>query len=262
MGPASIREAVESIMDGCRAGAPARASNGVGLYDQARVMLRVAIVCDGAVPRFVDVPGGEGGVLAEAAGAAQLIDRLTSDAASGADYDVVLLDARTYDAAPLLALVARLSAGYPVLLMSTSDRAGAVLEALRTGARGCVTPDCSAQVLTAAAGTVAAGGIALSAEFAGMLQATPARYPDGPAAARPDLATRLSAREDEALSLIANGYTHAQVARRMGVTKSTVDTYVERIRTKLKVGNKADLTRAAIERRHAQLSHVIRDHAT
>jgi two-component system nitrate/nitrite response regulator NarL len=32
------------------------------------------------------------------------------------------------------------------------------------------------------------------------------------------------------------------------VTKATVDTYVERIRAKLQVGNKAELTRAALQR--------------
>jgi DNA-binding CsgD family transcriptional regulator len=35
----------------------------------------------------------------------------------------------------------------------------------------------------------------------------------------------------------------------MGVSRTTVDTYVERIRAKLHVGNKAELTRAALERR-------------
>jgi DNA-binding CsgD family transcriptional regulator len=33
----------------------------------------------------------------------------------------------------------------------------------------------------------------------------------------------------------------------MDVTKATVDTYVERIRAKLQLGNKAELTRAAID---------------
>jgi DNA-binding NarL/FixJ family response regulator len=58
----------------------------------------------------------------------------------------------------------------------------------------------------------------------------------------------LSPREEQALELIARGFTHAQAARRMGVSKTTVDTYVERIRIKLQVGNKAELTRAAINR--------------
>jgi DNA-binding CsgD family transcriptional regulator len=56
----------------------------------------------------------------------------------------------------------------------------------------------------------------------------------------------LSPREEETLDLIARGFTHAQVARRMGISKATVDTYVERIRGKLQVGNKAELTRAAM----------------
>jgi DNA-binding NarL/FixJ family response regulator len=33
----------------------------------------------------------------------------------------------------------------------------------------------------------------------------------------------------------------------MGLTEATVSTYVKRIRSKLNVGNKADLTRTAIE---------------
>jgi two-component system, NarL family, nitrate/nitrite response regulator NarL len=68
--------------------------------------------------------------------------------------------------------------------------------------------------------------------------------PAAPSEARPDL----SAREEQTLELIARGFTHAQVATRMGVRKATVDTYVERIRGKLQLGNKAELTRAALER--------------
>ncbi len=34
----------------------------------------------------------------------------------------------------------------------------------------------------------------------------------------------------------------------MGISKATVDTYIERIRGKLQVGNKAELIRAALER--------------
>jgi len=61
-------------------------------------------------------------------------------------------------------------------------------------------------------------------------------------------AVDLSPREEQVLQLISDGFTHSQVATRIGVTKATVDTYVERIRAKLKVGNKAELTRAALLR--------------
>jgi DNA-binding CsgD family transcriptional regulator len=58
----------------------------------------------------------------------------------------------------------------------------------------------------------------------------------------------LSVREDQVLQYIALGYTHCQIAQRLGISQHTVNTYVKRIREKLGVGNKADLTRAAMLR--------------
>ena len=102
-------------------------------------------------------------------------------------------------------------------------------------------------MLVAAVRTVASGGFALSSQLADILQGELARVP---AAAGTTAATpALSPREEEALDLVARGLTHAQAASRMGVSRATVDTYVERIRAKLHVGNKAELARAAIERR-------------
>jgi DNA-binding CsgD family transcriptional regulator len=65
--------------------------------------------------------------------------------------------------------------------------------------------------------------------------------------------TTLSNRERQALEYIARGFTHQQTASRMGVSKATVDTYIARIRTKLRLGNKAELALAAlryVEPRH------------
>ncbi|WP_328379831.1 response regulator transcription factor [Streptomyces sp. NBC_00440] len=56
----------------------------------------------------------------------------------------------------------------------------------------------------------------------------------------------LSEREQQVLSQIAQGRTHGQIATRLGISQHTVDTYVKRIRVKLDVGNKAELTRAAL----------------
>jgi DNA-binding NarL/FixJ family response regulator len=58
----------------------------------------------------------------------------------------------------------------------------------------------------------------------------------------------LSCREEEVLQQIARGLTHGQIAQRLGISRYTVDTYIRRIRAKLGVGNKAELTRAAILR--------------
>jgi DNA-binding NarL/FixJ family response regulator len=63
---------------------------------------------------------------------------------------------------------------------------------------------------------------------------------------------QLSDREDQVLRQIAHGLTHGQIATRLGISPHTVDTYVKRIRSKLGVGNKAELTRAALLRRPAE----------
>ncbi len=57
---------------------------------------------------------------------------------------------------------------------------------------------------------------------------------------------QLSDREEQVLRLIATGLTHGQIATRLRISPHTVDTYVKRIRSKLGVGNKAELTRAAL----------------
>jgi DNA-binding NarL/FixJ family response regulator len=57
---------------------------------------------------------------------------------------------------------------------------------------------------------------------------------------------KLSKREEQVLRQIAHGLTHGQIATRLGISPHTVDTYVKRIRSKLGVGNKAELTRAAL----------------
>ncbi|MFB7740434.1 response regulator transcription factor [Streptomyces sp. NPDC056112] len=56
----------------------------------------------------------------------------------------------------------------------------------------------------------------------------------------------LAPREREALQHIAAGRTYMQTARRMGLSKHTVDAYLRRIRAKLGISNTAELTRLAV----------------
>lgn len=158
--------------------------------------------------------------------------------------DVVLLDLYHSDDEPCLPIVAQLRTVMKVLVISASARPADVLGAIRAGASGYVTKLADPDMLVSAVRTVAAGGFALSSQLADILQSQLA----APAAAdpAPEPVSPLSPREEQALTLIAKGFTHAQTATRMGVSKATVDTYVERIRAKLQVGNKADLTRAAL----------------
>jgi DNA-binding CsgD family transcriptional regulator len=54
-------------------------------------------------------------------------------------------------------------------------------------------------------------------------------------------ASRLSAREREVLRLLAGGRTYSAIARRMGLSPHTVDTYLRRIRAKTGISNRIQL---------------------
>jgi DNA-binding NarL/FixJ family response regulator len=212
-------------------------------------MIRVAIVDDHPIARrgieqvLAEVPGLR--VVASAASPADLAALLSgADLASGYP-DVMILDLYHDGDEPCLDAVAQLSAGTRVLVMSASGRPGDVLGAIRCGAAGYVTKQTGPEMIVTAVETVAAGGFYLSSQLADILQAELTREAPAPPA-RTARAGGLSPREEETLSLIARGFTHTQVATRMKVSKATVDTYVERIRAKLQVGNKAELTRAAL----------------
>jgi DNA-binding NarL/FixJ family response regulator len=114
-----------------------------------------------------------------------------------------------------------------------------VAGALRAGAYGCVTRHADDDELLRAVATVALGGLHVAPSLAARL------HTELQLSVSPPLV--LARREAEALRLLAAGLTHGQIARRMNLTEATVSTYIKRIRNKLNVGNKADLTRKAIE---------------
>lgn len=208
------------------------------------VMVWVAVVDDHPIARRgveqVLTESGRIGVVAACASAADL-DQALADGSR--QPDVVVLDLYHDGDEPCIDAVARLAVDMKVLVMSASGAPADVTAAIRAGASGYVTKQSEPGVFVAAVETVAAGGFALSPRLADILHAELAR----PLAAGPAPVTaQLSAREQQALELIASGFTHAQVAARMGVRKATVDTYIERVRAKLQVGNKAELTRAAL----------------
>ncbi|WP_186582020.1 response regulator transcription factor [Streptomyces sp. BK340] len=139
--------------------------------------------------------------------------------------------------------VRSLSASADLLVMSDSWEAweaeDVLVFMLRTGARGFIPKNATEGTYIKAVRQVAAGGVYVPSRSDQLKEMSGA---DTEAAPVPSL----SPREREALVWIAGGYTHQQAAVRMGVSKATVDTLVARIRAKLGVGNKAELTLAAL----------------
>jgi DNA-binding NarL/FixJ family response regulator len=56
----------------------------------------------------------------------------------------------------------------------------------------------------------------------------------------------LTPRELETLRWVALGHTHREIAEQMRIAETTVNTYLKRLRSKLDVTNKAELTRVAM----------------
>jgi DNA-binding NarL/FixJ family response regulator len=156
--------------------------------------------------------------------------------------DVVILDLPlgVLAAPDVIARVAQL--GRP-LICSSWDRPPTLIAAVRAGARGCITPHTEQATVREAVRAVAQDGFYLCPRLVRRFQEELSQpYNEDPSGLAP--------REIETLRWIAMGYTHSQIARRMGLSQATVNTYAKRIRAKLNVSNKAELTRMAIELGH------------
>jgi DNA-binding CsgD family transcriptional regulator len=79
-------------------------------------------------------------------------------------------------------------------------------------------------------------------EFAVMMTGQNARRP-----AAPPGSGKLSSRERELITLVAQGQTDAQIADKLFISVSTVRTHLDRIRDKSGYRRRADLTRLALE---------------
>jgi predicted ATPase/DNA-binding CsgD family transcriptional regulator/transcriptional regulator with XRE-family HTH domain len=88
----------------------------------------------------------------------------------------------------------------------------------------------------------AAMSLTTAAEYALMLTSLDPQRPQAPG---PGLA-KLSARERELVTLVAEGHTNAQVAAQLSISVRTVGTHLDRIRDKTGCRRRADLTRLAL----------------
>ena len=83
--------------------------------------------------------------------------------------------------------------------------------------------------------------LATAAEYAQMLTGPGSPQPAGTA-----LPGRLSARERELVTLVAQGRTDAQIAAQLYISIRTVRSHLDRIRDKTGCRRRADLTRLAL----------------
>lgn len=154
-------------------------------------------------------------------------------------YDVVVLDIAQIDVATVNDVVHVAALGRPLVSSSWSG-SPTLLATIRAGARGCISRFAEQREVREAMRVIVQGGLYLCPRMAGQFQMELANRDV-------DEQSGLAPREIETLQWIASGFTHSQIATRMGLSHATVNTYAKRIRAKLNVNNKADMTRMAIE---------------
>ncbi|MFF4727061.1 LuxR C-terminal-related transcriptional regulator [Streptomyces mirabilis] len=144
--------------------------------------------------------------------------------------DVVLMDLQQ-SARGLAAAVARLrDHGHAVIVVSSSPQIDAV-QVIQAGASGYLSRQAEGEELLTAIRAVGAGHGYVSAPVSHLLRRSP----------------RFTEREEEILGLVAHGATDHEIARRLSISKHTVQSHLDRIGEKAGARRRPDLTRLAIE---------------
>lgn len=157
--------------------------------------------------------------------------------------DVVLLDLKMprVDGLTVLRAWHHDPARPPVLVLTTFDDTGLVLDAIRAGAKGYLLKDVTLEQLLAAIRELASGGTMIHTALTARLAHGRAALPTQPAPDHP--ANPLTARETEILRLLASGLSNREIAHGLDLADGTVKNHVSNLLHKLGV---RDRTRAVL----------------
>ncbi len=160
--------------------------------------------------------------------------------------DLTLLDMHLPDMGGV-AIMERLFEQQPslrVLIVTASEHAGTLLQAVAVGAAGYLTKRSSTEEIRQAVITVHGGGSVISPMLAAHLLREYSRGAgDAPGSARPVLTDR----EREVLRLVAQGHTDKEIAGELYVSARTVQNHLASVRGKLGLNRRAELARWATE---------------
>ncbi len=168
-------------------------------------------------------------VVGEVANGVELLELLEAT-----ETDIVLLDVNMPEMGGLEALEAlrKTSPSLGVIVLSMHDKAVYVKRAIELGANGYLLKSAGKEELVRAIGIVAGGGSYVQGELTGVIL-------EG-ATSGDATSPRLSNREHQVLSRVAQGEENKQIANGLGISEATVKTYLKSIFERLDVHSRAE----------------------
>ena len=162
--------------------------------------------------------------------------------------DVVLLDLHMPGLSGVEALHLLLQdyAGLAVVMLTVSEDASDLTQALRAGARGYLLKNINAEFLIQAIGRAAAGESVMSEAMAAKLMEQ-FRLGASPAAPAPSEGDKLTPRGREILTFLARGDSNKEIARSLALAESTVKIHVQNILKKLNLSSRVQAAVFAVE---------------
>lgn len=161
------------------------------------------------------------------------------------DVIVLDLDMPESDAVKVVRELGQALPSVRVLILTVHAEHERLLQLLEAGARGYLTKEAASNDLVEAIRVVAGGEVYVRPSAARLLAA--AVVPRHAAETARGRFETLSEREQTILRLVAQGYSGAEIARRLGISTKTVDAYKHRVQEKLGLEHRTDYVRFAIE---------------
>lgn len=180
--------------------------------------------------------------------AAEVIGTETIQIIKELEPDIILLDLRmpNMDGKDMLKLIKDKKITVPIVILTTSEDENDLIECLQLGAQGYLLKTIEPDVLIESLHKITAGETIVDPSLTSILaRMAQGKLPESPGA---EIKKKLTPREYEILTHLAEGQSNKVIARNLGISDGTVKLHVKSILRKLKVQSRVEAAVMAVER--------------